>query len=338
MENRYSRQELFAPIGQAGQELLIQKHVLIVGAGALGSANAEMLVRAGVGEITIIDRDYIEFSNLNRQQLYVEEDAYASIAKSAAATQRLRKINSKVKINGVVDQFDTENAEALVKRTDVVIDGTDNFSTRFLINDTAAKHKVPWIYGGCVKSHGVCLAIIPGQTPCLQCLMDVLPQGGETCDSVGIIGPAVQITASYQVTECLKILTDQSPSREMLYMDVWERQYSSIDVQGLRDPACSSCSSQASYPYLRKQKGLRTAILCGRDTIQIRPESRGRISLSVLAERLESVAEKVRENKELMICFIEGKRLVVFRDGRTLIHGVSDIKEAEKMYRRYIGA
>ncbi|WP_173916790.1 ThiF family adenylyltransferase [Halobacillus sp. Marseille-Q1614] len=338
MESRYSRQELFSPIGQAGQEFLAEKHVLIVGAGALGSANAEMLARAGVSEISIIDRDYIEMSNLNRQQLYTEEDAYFSLAKAEAAKQRLRNINSEIKVNGIVAEFDSENAESVLEGADLVIDGTDNFSTRFLINDAAAKRKMPWIYGGCVKSHGVCLAILPGETPCLQCLMDVIPQEGETCDSVGIIGPAVQMTAAHQTTEALKILTNQEPSKEMLYFDVWGREYSSMIVSGLLNPDCASCSPQANYPYLRKQKGLRTAVLCGRDTVQVRPDASKPISLKDLAHRLKPVAQKVRENKELIVCYIEGVRFVVFKDGRTLIHGAADVAEARKMYQRFIGA
>lgn len=337
MTDRYSRQELFTPIGKEGQELLFTKHVLIIGAGALGSANAEMLARAGIGKITIIDRDYIEWSNLSRQHLYTEEDAIDVRSKAKTAEHRLRKINSEIDIEGIAEEFTPENAESLVKSADMVVDGTDNFSTRFIINDAAAKHKVPWIYGGCVQSHGVALPITPGKTPCLECLIEHLPHEGETCDTVGIIGPAVQLTASYQVTECLKHLTGHDMSSELVYFDVWKGDHSSINVTKQLNPECLSCSDNATFPYLQKESGMKMAVLCGRDTVQVRPEA-GPSSLAQLRSRIASVTSKVKENRELLVFEIEEVRFVVFKDGRTLIHGVNDANEAKKLYERYVGA
>ncbi|MFC7321287.1 ThiF family adenylyltransferase [Halobacillus campisalis] len=338
MEERYSRQELFSGIGSEGQALLAEKHVLIIGAGALGSANAEMLVRAGVGKITIVDRDYVEWSNLGRQQLYTEEDALTSLPKAKAAEQKLLAINSRVKIVGIAEEFHAENAEQLVESVDILIDGTDNFNTRFIINDVTCKLNVPWVYGGCLESHGTCLAILPGKTPCLKCLFDYLPQEGGTCDTLGIIGPAVQMTAAYQTAECLKFLTGQLMSPEMVYFDVWERQSSSVEVTKLLDPECSSCSSQADYPFLKKEKGLRTYMLCGRETVQVRPGQIEGFSLKALNDRIKQVTSEVRGNGELLIFQINHLRFVVFKDGRTLIHGISDTSEAQKLYQQYIGA
>ncbi|WP_101845546.1 ThiF family adenylyltransferase [Halobacillus sp. Marseille-P3879] len=338
MSERYSRQERFAPIGREGQAQLKHKNVFIVGAGALGSANAEMLVRAGVGKITIIDRDYIEWSNLGRQQLYIEEDANSLRTKASAAEERLRAINSDIEIRGLAREFDAENAEELLKGVDFLIDGTDNFQTRFIINDITAKLKVPWVYGGCLKSYGLVLPVVPGKTPCLQCLINHIPQEGGTCDTVGIIGPAVQMTAAYQTSECLKYLTGHAMCEELIYVDVWSREYSSINVSKLLDPECPSCSREPVFPYMRKEKGLKTAMLCGRNTVQVRPDQLSALSLSELSSHLAPVTEKVKENGELLTFHVENVRFVVFKDGRTLIHGTEDVQEAKKLYQRYIGA
>ncbi|WP_281975170.1 ThiF family adenylyltransferase [Halobacillus litoralis] len=337
MRDRYSRQQLFSAIGNEGQKLLSRKHVLIVGAGALGCANAEMLARAGVGKLTLIDRDYIEWSNLGRQQLYTEEDAAHTRPKAKAAEERLKAVNSEIVVEGIAEDFHAENAERLIQNVDIVLDGTDNFDTRFIINDVTAKHKVPWVYGGCLQSHGVALGIMPGETPCLQCLIEHVPQNGGTCDTVGIIGPAVQMTASYQTSECLKYLTGSPFSSRFIYFDVWEGEHSSINVTNLLDPQCLSCSEKAAYPYLQKEKGMQTAVLCGRDTIQVRPEESGTRSLQELNNNLAAVTTKRKENGELLIFEVEGVRFVVFKGGRTLIHGVHDVTKAKKLYHRYVG-
>ncbi|CDQ18164.1 Molybdopterin or thiamine biosynthesis adenylyltransferase [Halobacillus karajensis] len=338
MSERYSRQERFAPIGKEGQAALMDKHAFIVGAGALGSANAEMLARAGVGNITIIDRDYIEWSNLGRQQLYTEEDAASMRTKAKAAEQKLKSINSSIRVRGMIQEFNAENAEDLLEGVDILIDGTDNFRTRLVINDATSKRRVPWVYGGCLQSYGLVLSIIPGETPCLQCLIDYIPDQGGTCDTVGIIGPAVQTTAAYQTAECLKFLTGHPMSPEMVSFDVWGRNYSSINVSKLIDTACPSCSKEAVYPYLNKEKGLKSDRLCGRNTVHIRPAHSINLSFPLLTKDLETITSKVKESGEILSFQIEEKRFVVFKDGRTLIHGTDDVKEAKELYQRYIKA
>lgn len=336
MSERYSRQERFAPIGKEGQATLMEKHAFIVGAGALGCANAEMMARSGVGNITIIDRDYIEWSNLGRQQLFTEGDAASMRTKAKAAEQKLKAINSSIRVRGIIQEFDAENAERFLEGVDILIDGTDNFRTRLIINDATSKQKVPWVYGGCLQSYGLVLPILPGETPCLQCLIDYIPDQGETCDSVGIIGPAVQMTAAYQTAECLKFLTGHPMSSEMVSFDVWEGGYSSINVSKLRDSACPSCSKKAVYPYLNREKGLKSDRLCGRNTVQIRPGHSINLSFPSLTRDLKSITSKVKESGEILLFQIEEIRFVVFKDGRTLIHGTDDVKEAKKLYHRYI--
>ncbi|EIM04936.1 UBA/THIF-type NAD/FAD binding protein, partial [Planococcus antarcticus DSM 14505] len=205
MNGRYSRQELFEPIGKEGQAKLRNKHVLVIGAGALGTGCAEMLVRAGIGKITIADRDYVEWSNLQRQQLYTEEEAKQRTPKAIAAKKHLTLINSKVEVRCHVMDVSVEEMEQLVVGVDLILDASDNFDIRMIINDISQKHRIPWIYGACVGSYGISYTIIPGETPCLNCLLENIPMGGVTCDTVGIISPAVQMVVSFQISEALKI-------------------------------------------------------------------------------------------------------------------------------------
>lgn len=231
MQERYARQILFSGIGEIGQRKIREKHVLLIGAGALGAANAETLVRMGIGKLTIADRDYVEWSNLQRQQLYIEEDAQQCKPKAIAAAEHVRKINSEVKIVPVVTDVTMQEIEELTKEVDLIIDATDNFDTRLLINDISQKENIPWIYGGCIGSYGVTYTILPGKTPCFRCLMDH-PMGGATCDTAGIIQPAVQMVVAHQVTEAMKILVDDYESLRgtMLSFDIWNNQYLSLKV------------------------------------------------------------------------------------------------------------
>lgn len=208
MNDRYSRQELFQPIGRAGQRKLGQKHVLIVGAGALGTANAEVLARAGVGKLTLADRDYVEWSNLQRQQLYTESDAEQRLPKAVALKKRLAAINSEIEIAAAVVDVTPVEIERLTNGVDLIVDGTDNFETRLILNDISQKRRIPWIYGACVASYGLSYTVLPGQTPCLQCVMERVPMGGETCDTAGVIAPAVQMVSAHQTSEALKILVE----------------------------------------------------------------------------------------------------------------------------------
>ncbi|GAB6723972.1 thiazole biosynthesis adenylyltransferase ThiF [Bacillus cereus] len=339
MNNRYSRQELFSPIGAEGQQRIREKHVLIIGAGALGSANAEMFVRAGVGKITIVDRDYVDWSNLQRQQLYAESDVKNNLPKAIAAKKRLEEINSDVTIKALVQDVTAEELEELVTNVDVIIDATDNFETRFIVNDIAQKYSIPWIYGACVGSYGLSYTIIPSKTPCLSCLLQSIPLGGATCDTAGIISPAVSLVVSHQVTEALKLLVEDYESLRdgLVSFDMWKNEYSCMNVQKLRQHNCSSCGENALYPYLNKENTSKTAVLCGRNTVQIRPPHKEEMNFEQYKELLEGRVNDLNVNSYLLSFSVEDKRLVAFKDGRVLVHGTKDISEAKTIYHRYFG-
>lgn len=336
---RYSRQELFAPIGKEGQRKIAQKHVLVVGVGALGSGISEAMVRAGVGKLTIVDRDYVEWSNLQRQQLFSEEDASECLPKAIAAQKRLSQINSEVEIRALVMDVVPSAMEELVVGVDLILDGTDNFDTRLLINDVSQKYRVPWIYGACVGSYGLSFTILPGITPCLRCLLEAVPMGGITCDTAGIIGPTVQMVVSYQTSEALKILVEdwQALSRKLVSFDLWNNQFAAIGTHQMKKQDCPSCGERATYPYLHDSNRTRPIVLCGRDTVQIRPSILQDRDLDVVARLLLSSGLEVEKNPYLL-SFVDGNnRIVMFRDGRVFIHGTKDVSEAKKLYHRYFG-
>ncbi|HDR6389982.1 thiazole biosynthesis adenylyltransferase ThiF [Bacillus thuringiensis] len=339
MNNRYSRQELFSPIGAEGQQKIREKHVLIIGAGALGSVNAEMFVRAGVGKITIVDRDYVDWSNLQRQQLYAESDVKNNLPKAIAAKKRLEEINSDVTIKALVQDVTAEELEELVTNVDVIIDATDNFETRFIVNDIAQKYSIPWIYGACVGSYGLSYTILPSKTPCLSCLLQSIPLGGATCDTAGIISPAVSLVVSHQVTEALKLLVEDYESLRdgLVSFDMWKNEYLCMNVQKLRQHNCPSCGENALYPYLNKENTSKTAVLCGRNTVQIRPPHKEEINFEQYKELLEGRVNDLNVNPYLLSFSVEDKRLVAFKDGRVLVHGTKDISEAKTIYHRYFG-
>lgn len=339
MNNRYSRQELFSPIGEEGQQKIREKHVLIIGAGALGSANAEMFVRAGVGTVTIVDRDYVDWSNLQRQQLYAESDVKNNLPKAVAAKNRLEEINSEVRVEALVQDVTAEELEELVTNVDVMIDATDNFETRFIVNDIAQKYAIPWIYGACVGSYGLSYTILPSKTPCLSCLLQSIPLGGATCDTAGIISPAVSLVVSHQVTEALKLLVEDYESLRdgLVSFDVWKNEYSCMNVQKLRKHNCPSCGENTLYPYLNKENTSKTAVLCGRNTVQIRPPHKEEMDFERYKELLHDRVNDLNVNPYLLSFSVEEKRLVAFKDGRVLVHGTKDISEAKTVYHRYFG-
>ncbi|MEC3471502.1 thiazole biosynthesis adenylyltransferase ThiF [Bacillus tropicus] len=339
MNNRYSRQELFSPIGEEGQQKIREKHVLIIGAGALGSANAEMFVRAGVGTVTIVDRDYVDWSNLQRQQLYAESDVKNNLPKAVAAKKRLEEINSEVRVKALVQDVTAEELEELVTNVNVMIDATDNFETRFIVNDIAQKYSIPWIYGACVGSYGLSYTILPSKTPCLSCLLQSIPLGGATCDTAGIISPAVSLVVSHQVTEALKLLVEDYESLRdgLVSFDVWKNEYSCMNVQKLRKHNCPSCGENALYPYLNKENTSKTAVLCGRNTVQIRPPYKEEMDFEQYKELLNDRVNDLNVNPYLLSFSVEEKRLVAFKDGRVLVHGTKDISEAKTVYHRYFG-
>ncbi|CRK82579.1 adenylyltransferase ThiF [Neobacillus massiliamazoniensis] len=339
MSERYSRQVLFPGIGKEGQEKISRKHVLIIGAGALGSGSAEILVRAGVGKITIVDRDYVEASNLQRQQLYTEEDVAEKLPKAAAAEKRLKAINSDVIIRSIIGDATPEVLEELIVGVDLMLDATDNFETRMAMNDIAQKYDVPWIYGACVGSFGMSFSIIPGKTPCLNCLLRTIPLQGMTCDTGGIISPAVQMVIAHQTAEALKILVEDwdAVRTSFVSFDVWRNQYTTMKMSKAKFAGCLSCGEERTYPYLDRENMTKTTVLCGRDTVQIRPSSVRGLSLERLAEQLSALGYDVKGNPYLLSVEMEAERMVIFQDGRALIHGTKDLTHAKSIYQRILG-
>lgn len=338
--SRYSRQVRFVPFGADGQDALGRSHVLIVGAGALGSAIAETLVRAGVGRITITDRDYVEWSNLQRQQLYTEQDALKHLPKAEAARMRLQSINSEVRIEAHVMDVRAEELAELAQGCDLFMDATDNFDTRLIINDISQKMNIPWIYGGCVGSTGMTYTFIPGETPCLHCLLGSVPLGGDTCDTAGILPQAVQIVASHQTMEAMKLLSGQTNAlrKKLLSFDLWRNESIETKLDSARKSDCLSCGTHPVYPFLSAINNTKGEVLCGRDTIQIRPGRKVKLDLEMMAERLGDLPEgKTSLNPFMVIFEMSQHRLVFFADGRALIHGTSDLMEAKNLYYRYMG-
>ncbi|MEB2282185.1 thiazole biosynthesis adenylyltransferase ThiF [Lysinibacillus xylanilyticus] len=339
MNDRYSRQELFAPIGESGQQKISAKHAFIVGAGALGTTNAEALVRAGIGKLTIVDRDYVEWSNLQRQQLYAEDDAKNRTPKAIAAKKRLKAINSTVTVEAIVADASVFELEEWAKQANLMIDATDNFETRMMMNDVSQKYSVPWIYGACVGSYGITYTIIPEKTPCFSCLLETVPIGGLTCDTAGIIGPAVQMVTAHQISEALKILVDDTASlrNKLISFDLWKNQYSAIKVDKMKKDDCLSCGNNRTYPHLSFENQTKTAVLCGRDTVQIRPPAKGEQDLAKLEKVFLQQGGNVQRNPYLLSYSVDDHRLVIFKDGRVLVHGTKDIAEAKTLYHRYLG-
>ncbi|MBM7702714.1 thiazole biosynthesis adenylyltransferase ThiF [Metabacillus iocasae] len=338
MSERYSRQELFQSIGKEGQRKLREKHVLIIGAGALGTGNAEALVRAGVGKVTIVDRDYVEWSNLQRQQLYSEQDAMKRIPKAIAAQKRLGEINGEVEIVTHVMDVGVQELGHLIKDVDVMIDATDNFDSRLMMNDIAQKHHVPWIYGACVGSYGISYTILPQKTPCLSCLLESVPIGGVTCDTGGIISSAVQMVVTHQVTEALKLLVEdyEALRHQLVSFDVWKNEYRTISVHTLKRENCQSCGQEATYPFLHYTNQTKVATLCGRNTVQIRPRIQQQRNLQEIHDRFLKQGYSSTMNPYLVSIHIEDYRIVLFQDGRVLIHGTNDMVKAKSLYYQYI--
>ncbi|GAA0137243.1 thiazole biosynthesis adenylyltransferase ThiF [Paenibacillus sp. YSY-4.3] len=338
--DRYSRQERFAMIGPEGQRKLSESAVLVVGAGALGTGIAETLVRAGVGRVVIADRDYVEWSNLQRQQLFAEEDAELRLPKAIAAQKRLQAINSEVAIEAHVMDVTYAEISSLLPGIQLILDATDNFDTRMVINDISQKEGIPWIYGACVGSYGITYTILPGVTACLNCLLGSIPLGGDTCDTAGIIPPAVQTVVAHQTTEALKLLTGQTDHLRgtLLTFDLWRNEQASLKMDAARKQDCPSCGSQPTYPYLSHSGSRKTEVLCGRDTVQIRPAKPRKWDLEETAKTLMRLGEGTAEFNKFLLSFTIGeRRLVLFNDGRALIHGTKDIVEAKVLYDRYFG-
>jgi molybdopterin/thiamine biosynthesis adenylyltransferase len=334
--SRYSRQILFWGIGTQGQEKLGESFVVLVGCGALGSTIANCLIRAGVGHMRVIDRDFLETNNLQRQLLFTEEDVVAGLPKAIAAQRRLRAINSEVQIEGIVADFDHNNAEELVRGANLILDGLDNFETRFLINDVSLKLRSPWIYGGTVASLGMTANFIPGQTPCFRCYQPELPprESIQTCDTAGIINSAPLIVGAMQSAEAIKILVGSADiSRDLVMFDLWKNIFTRAPLQKMIDQ-CPAC--EGNYDFLRGESVAKVIRLCGQNAVQIWNPAVAPPSLLQLAERLRPLGE-VFVNEYLLRFRTGEMELVLFYDGRMVVRGTAEVATARSFLARYIG-
>lgn len=337
---RYSRQMLYEPFGERSQKMLRHSRIAIVGCGALGSVLASTLVRAGVGATRIIDRDFVEIDNLQRQVLFDEGDVAARLPKAEAAVRKLHKINSSVEVEAVVADLNHRNAETLLADAEVLLDGADNFETRFLINDVAVKHNIPWVYGACVGAEGLVLPILPRSTPCLRCIWEEAPPPGmsPTCDTAGVLSSVVNVVASLQALEAMKILAGKldEVSRQLLTLDVWQGRFRGMQMQEARGGNCPCCQ-QGRYEFLDGGRASGATTLCGRNAVQIAPcEGAPPADFRLLAERLRRF--HVAYNEFLLRANIEEVVVTVFADGRAIIQGVSDASAARAIYAKYVGA
>jgi adenylyltransferase/sulfurtransferase len=337
-EDRYSRQVLFTEIGEEGQERLRTSRALIVGCGALGTAHAEALSRAGVGRIRIADRDFVEASNLQRQTMFTEQDAAERMPKAVAAASHISSINSEVEVEPEVVDVNHSNVERLITGCDVVLDGTDNFATRYLLNDACVKHEVSWIYGAAVGSYGVTMTIVPHQTACLRCVFEEAPPSASapTCDTAGVIMPIISVVAAVQVSEALKLLTNHPEHLHgsLMQFDVWRNEWRTINP-GPPAADCPTCAL-GQYDTLAATASEFAAVLCGRNAVQISPARATKVDFPGLAARLRPNGE-VNFN-DYLLRFRTGEfELTVFSDARSIIRGTDQVSTARSLYAKYIG-
>jgi adenylyltransferase/sulfurtransferase len=347
---RYHRQMLLPGFGPQAQQRLLDSTAVILGCGALGSVAADMLCRAGVGHLVIIDRDFVELTNLQRQVLFDEQDIADALPKAEAARRKLARINSGVKITAIVDDINAGNIESFCAGADVLLDGLDNFETRYLVNDVAVKHGTPYLYGGAVGSEGMAFAILPrdgqqGATPCLRCLFGEAPAPGQaaTCDTAGVLGPAVAIIANFQVAEALKILTGncEQVSTGLLNIDLWNNSLLRLAVDGMHEQQQCPCCQQRQYDYLDGRAGSQAIALCGRDAVQLRHRQQADgLDLAAIARRLDGHGTARRNEFMLRVTLSEhghDYELSLFKDGRAIIKGTADPAVARGLYAKYVG-
>jgi len=346
---RYNRQMLWAPIGIEGQKKLKASKVLMVGCGALGTVLANLLARAGVGQMTIVDRDFIEISNLQRQVLFDHDDIDQNLPKSIAAKNKIAKINPDVSVEAVVADVNHTNIEQLAAGKDLLLDGTDNFETRFLINDVSIKHNVPWIYGACISAMGLAMNILPNETPCLRCIFETMPPPGmnPTCDTAGVLGPTVSVVSSWQALEAMKLLTgnrkDLSPY--LFSFDLWDNRFQQLNVKRARELADCPCCKHKKFEFLSGAFTSSTTSLCGRNAVQISSTGGHKVDFEQIAANLRNVG-KPSFNKFMLKCpIVEGTgerrkeyELTLFADGRAILKGTNDASTAKALYSKYVGA
>jgi len=337
-DDRYSRQIRFTPIGDEGQRKISNSRIAVIGAGALGSVAAELLVRAGIGYLRIIDRDFVELSNLQRQSLYDEDDVRENLPKAVAAAAKLGRINSTVQVDSIVDDVNPSTVEDYIKDVDLVLDALDNFETRFVINDACAKHTRPWIYASAVGSYGLVMPIVPGKTPCLRCMIGSLPAPGSspTCDSVGVIGPITHIIASIQVAEALKWITGSGETKNLALItyNAWAQRFHRSAPGSDLMKSCPVCS-EGRLDYLNGSP-LRTVTLCGRNAVQLIPAVKGDLDFSQLCDSIGN-SGTVQFNEFLLRCSCPPFELTLFRDGRAIIKGTEDPGLARSVYTKIVG-
>lgn len=335
---RYNVQMAFGGLKKEGQIKLMNSNITIVGAGALGCATANNLARSGVGEITIIDRDYVELENLQRQTLFDEKDAEKKLPKALAVKEKIKKINSAINIEALVCDLNSKNVENLFKGTMLVLDATDNFYTRFLINDACIKLNIPWIYAAVVASFGITMNIIPGDTACFSCLVPELPAPGEapTCQTAGVLNTIVEIIASFQSTEAVKLLAGKKHllRKSLLFLDVWENYFSQTEIS--KDKNCPTCAKR-KFQFLEGKKDQNLWTLCGRNAVQIIPPSKIKISLKNLANELKKISRTELVGNSIIHFNVDKYFISIFSDGRAIIKGAESKEEAKSIYSRYIG-
>jgi molybdopterin/thiamine biosynthesis adenylyltransferase len=338
--DRYSRQIRFPALGEAGQRKLLASRVTICGCGALGTVLANHLVRAGIGRVRIVDRDFIEIHNLQRQILFDEQDVADNLPKAEAAARKLRPINSSVTIEPVVTDIDHTNILDLVGDADLILDGTDNFETRYLINDAAVKLGKPWIFGGVIGSEGQTMTIRPGVTPCLRCLIEESPPPGltPTCETAGVLGPAVAVIASFEAVEAIKLLSGafDALNTELIMIDVWDWTFRRLKVAGLLGKVDCPCCQARRFEWLDGALGSHTTSLCGRNAVQVAVRQPEPLNFAELAGRLAPLGE-VRYNAFMLRFATEGHEFTVFPDGRAIIKGTNDIAKARTLYAQFVG-
>ena len=339
---RYSRQIRFPGIGLEGQKRIRSARVLLCGCGALGTVLADTMVRAGVGFLRIVDRDFVDLTNLQRQVLFDEQDVADHLPKSIVAAKKLARINSQVTIDPHVADIDWRNIRGFAYDVDLILDGTDNFEIRFLINDISLELGIPWVYAGCVGSHGQTMVIFPNERACLRCVIEAPPDPGatETCDTAGVLAPAIHMVTSLQASSALKILAGRKDLilPQLTIVDVWEGTLRQMNLANLREKSqCPSCV-QGRRDWLHGGNVSQSVVLCGRNSVQITPAQPATLSLEELARQLEPLGQVTRNPFLLRLRLSDPPYdLTVFRDGRAIIQGTDDVSIARGLYARFVG-
>jgi adenylyltransferase/sulfurtransferase len=339
--DRYSRQVRFPQLGEEGQRALLASRVALCGCGALGTVLANHLARAGVGSIRVIDRDFIETHNLQRQVLFDEQDVADNLPKAEAAARKMRAINSSIHVEPVVTDLDHTNILDLVGDADLILDGTDNFETRYLINDAAVKLGKPWIFGGVIGSEGQTMTIIPGKTPCLRCLIESAPPPGmtPTCETAGVLGPAVAVIASFEAIEAIKLLAGrlEALNDHLIMVDLWDWSFRQLKVANLLGKVDCPCCGHRRFEWLDGSMGSHTTTLCGRNAVQVAARRPEPLDFVDMARRLAALGE-VRHNAFMLRFAADGYEFTVFPDGRAIIKGTNDITRARSLYAQFVGS